>query len=152
MYNQETVKQYIVLRKNPQTKTGEPVSAAKLAAMASHASMAFLSNRIKDGARQLRDGSCVATVVLSSEENSWITGIFTKILLEAKNLHTMERVVTDAQALGFVEGKDFFCIKDNCLTELLPDEGSDRCFMAIGFRPMEVNKIKPVIKRLQLYK
>ena len=57
-----------------------------------------------------------------------------------------------AKENGLKEGEDFFLIKDNCLTELVPDEGSDRCFIAIGFRPMNVETIKPIVKKLQIYK
>ena len=141
------VKQYIVLRKNVKTKTGDPVSASKLAVMTSHASMSFLTKMIMDNEK---DNS--VAFVLTSDLKEWICDIYTKILLEAKNLNAMNKTVKRAEEAGLIEGQDFFLIKDNCLTELVPDEGSDRCFIAIGFRPMDAEKIKPVVKKLQLYK
>lgn len=141
------VKQYIVLRKNVKTKTGDPVSASKLAVMTSHASMSFLTKMIMDNEK---DNS--VAFVLNSDLKEWICDIYTKILLEAKNLNAMNKTVKRAEETGLIEGQDFFLIKDNCLTELVPDEGSDRCFIAIGFRPMDAEKIKPVVKKLQLYK
>jgi peptidyl-tRNA hydrolase len=141
------VKQYIVLRKNVKTKTGDPVSASKLAVMTSHASMSFLTKMIMDNEK---DNS--VAFVLNSDLKEWICDIYTKILLEAKNLNAMNKTVKRAEEAGLIEGQDFFLIKDNCLTELVPDEGSDRCFIAIGFRPMDAEKIKPVVKKLQLYK
>jgi len=143
----ENIKQYIVLRKNVKTKTGDPVSASKLAVMTSHASMSFLTKMIMDNEK---DNS--VAFVLNSDLKEWICGIYTKILLEAKNLNAMNKTVERAKEAGLIEGKDFFLIKDNCLTELVPDEGSDRCFIAIGFRPMDTEIIKPVVKKLQLYK
>ena len=143
----ENIKQYIVLRKNVKTKTGNPVSASKLAVMASHASMSFLTKMIMDNEK---DNS--VAFVLNSDLKEWICDIYTKILLEAKNLNAINKTVERAKEAGLIEGKDFFLIKDNCLTELVPDEGSDRCFIAIGFRPMDAEKIKPVVKKLQLYK
>lgn len=143
----ENIKQYIVLRKNVKTKTGNPVSASKLAVMTSHASMSFLTRMIMDNEK---DNS--VAFVLNSDLKEWICGIYTKVLLEAKNLNAMNKTVERAKEAGLIEGKDFFLIKDNCLTELVPDEGSDRCFIAIGFRPMDAEKIKPVVKKLQLYK
>lgn len=143
----EYIKQYIVVRKDVHTVTGEPVSAQKLAVMVAHASMAFLSNLVlgnDDNGRVVFD--------LDDETRSWLTGIFTKVLLEVKSLHALEKMVALAQENGLVEGRDFFCIKDNCLTELIPDDGSDRCFIAVGFRPMDVDRMRPVVKRLQLYK
>ena len=141
------VKQYIVLRKNVKTKTGDPVSASKLAVMTSHASMSFLTKMIMDNEK---DNS--VAFVLNSDLKEWICDIYTKILLEAKNLNAMNKTVKRAEEAGLIEGQDFFLIKDNCLTELVPDEGSDRCFIAIGFRPMDAEKIKSVVKKLQLYK
>lgn len=143
----EYIKQYIVVRKDVRTVTGTPVSAQKLAVMVAHASMAFLSNLVlghDDNGRVVFD--------LDDETRSWLTGIFTKVLLEVKSLHALEKMVAIAQENGLVEGRDFFCIKDNCLTELIPDDGSDRCFIAVGFRPMDVDRMRPVVKRLQLYK
>ena len=49
------------------------------------------------------------------------------------------------------ENIDFFCIRDNCSTELLPDGAQDTAFVAIGFRPIEEAKIYPVIRKFQLY-
>lgn len=143
----ENIKQYIILRKDVKTKTGLPVSASKLAVMTSHASMSFLTSIIM---KHEKDNS--VAFMISSELKEWICGIFTKILLEAKNLNAMNKIVEKAKENGLKEGEDFFLIKDNCLTELVPDEGSDRCFIAIGFRPMNVETIKPIVKKLQIYK
>ena len=144
---EQMIKQYIVLRKDVQTVTGDPVSPAKLAVMASHASMAFLANMVLNNEK---DGS--VAMMINSDLKEWLTGIFTKILLQAKNLHAMEKIIQRAKENGFIEGKDFFLIKDNCLTELVPDKDSDRCFIAIGFRPMAEEEIAPVVKKLQLYR
>lgn len=81
----------------------------------------------------------------------WIGGIFTKVILEAKNENKMVQVVEKAKEIGLVEGRDFFCIRDACLTELTPDETGTR-WTCIGFRPMESEIIDQVTKRLQLYK
>ena len=150
----EEIKQYIILRKNPKTVTGNPVSSAKLAVMTAHASMAFLSTKVRESIAFNNLDSRFQEIhfILDDESVMWIKGIFTKVLLEAKNLHTLEKIVKDAKVHGLHEGKDFFCIYDNCLTELVPDEGSNTCFIAIGFRPMYVDKIKPIVKKLQLFK
>lgn len=141
------IKQYIVVRKDAKTVHGGQVSAQKLAVMVAHASMAFLSHKIIDNAKDKN-----VNFQLDDDSYEWMTGIFTKVLLEAKNLHALERTVELAKEHGFVEGKDYFLIKDNCLTELVPDLNSDRCFIAIGFRPMDTEKIHEVVKRLQLYR
>lgn len=153
MGNKETVKQYIVVRKDARTRTGAPMGAGKLAVMVAHASIAFLSRMVqKNSFQRIITHKWMFSSDVDDETKSWLDGIFTKILLEAKTLHSLERVVEDAESIGLVEDVDFFCIRDNCLTELLPDEGADTCFVAIGFRPMEAEKLAPVVKRLQLYK
>ena len=145
----ERVKQYIVLRKDVKTVTGEPVSSHKLAVMTAHASMAFLSRLIEENVVPYEDK---AIIPLDADTKEWIAGIFTKVLLSAKNLNQMNKIIDKAKELGFVENKDFFIIRDNCLVETLPDDGDTRCLIAIGFRPMDTAKLYPLLKRLQLYK
>ena len=50
--------------------------------------------------------------------DGWVNGIFTKIICEAKNLYQLEKIIPYAEELGLKENKDFFLIKDACLTEL----------------------------------
>lgn len=60
-----------------------------------------------------------------------------------------------AEDLGMEEGKDFFLIKDCCLTELTPEEidenGVGRTLTCIGFRPMEETVIDQIGRKYQLY-
>lgn len=81
----------------------------------------------------------------------WMGGVFTKVILSAKNENEMNKVVQKAIDAGMVEGVDFFCIRDACLTELTPDETGTR-WTCIGFAPMDAEKIDVVTKRLQLFK
>jgi len=152
--DEDEIKQYIILRKDAKTVTGEPVSPYKLAVMTSHASMAFLTNMIKQSAKKVDYSDYyMANLLIDSElYEGWITGIFTKVLLAAKNLNDLNKAVRKAEELGLKEGIDFVKIEDACLTELVPDEGSDRCFIAIGFKPMKVSKIRDLTKKYQLYR
>jgi PTH2 family peptidyl-tRNA hydrolase len=153
MNNNANIKQYIILRKDAKTITGEPVSANKLAVMTSHASMAFISTMIKENISQNEDGSYNSVLNIDGDVfENWFNDAFTKVLLSAKNLNDLNKAVIKAKELGLVEGKDFFCIRDNCYTELIPDENEKTCFIAIGFAPMDVEKIKPLTKKYQLYK
>ena len=138
------VKQYIVVRNQVATRDGMQMSAPKLAVMVSHASMCFLSRRVGEA---IREGG---QLQLTDEEKEWLENSFVKILLKAKNLHAMEKIVGSAEGNGLQENVDFFCIRDDCTTELLPDEGKKTAFVAIGFRPMAVEQLKPVVGKLQL--
>ena len=150
-------KQYIILRKDANA------SPQKLAVMTAHASMAFITKILKNHMELCgvynprtdeyeKDAYWCEFWLDKEMVEQWMNDLFTKVLLEAKNLNHLEKAVKKAEEMGLKENEDFFCIKDACLTELTPDEGKDSCFIAIGFRPMEEEEIKPLTKKYQLYK
>ena len=61
-----------------------------------------------------------------------------------------------AKVLGLQEGLDFFLIRDNCLTELEPEEidenGVGRTLTCIGFRPLPDDLAHQISRKYQLYK
>lgn len=87
---------------------------------------------------------------------NWICGSFTKIICEAKNKYQLEKIIPFARELGLEEGKDFFLIKDNCYTELTPEEtdenGIGRTLTCIGFKPLPDDICNKLSKKYQLYK
>ncbi len=99
--------------------------------------------------------SCHMTIDKGLYEQ-WMGGIFTKIVCEAKNKNQLMKAVTMAEEMGMVENKDFFIIRDACLTELEPEEfdenGVGRTITCIGFAPMEAEKIEKISKKFQLLK
>ena len=88
--------------------------------------------------------------------DEWINGSFTKCVLEAKNKNKLLKAVELAEGLGMKENEDFFLIKDNCYTELEPEEfdenGQGRTLTCIGFNPMDADIIDVIGKKFQLYK
>ncbi len=60
-----------------------------------------------------------------------------------------------AKELGMEEGVDYFLIKDNCYTELEPEEVDDygvgRTLTCVGFRPMDSEVIDQIGKKYHLY-
>ena len=80
----------------------------------------------------------------------WINGEFTKCVLQAKNKNQLLKAKTMAEDLGMTEGKDFWLIKDNCHTELVPEEDG-RTLTVIGFRPMDSEIIDKIGKKYHLY-
>ena len=152
------MRQLIIARKDLQMSPG------KLAAQVSHASMAFLSNMI-------RSGTVNKTTSVETEEvgayriqiemqsdiyEGWLCDIFTKTICEAKNRNQLMKAVTMAEELGLKEGIDFFLIKDNCLTELEPEEvgedGIGRTLTCIGFRPLPDDITHQISRKYQLYR
>lgn len=147
------MKQLIIARKDLQMSPG------KLAAQVSHASMAFISNWIKQTpkAPTINGENYIGTLFIPADiYDGWFMGSFTKVICEAKNRNQLLKVVDCAQELGLKEGRDFFLIKDNCLTELTPEEidkdGVGRTLTCIGFRPLDDETARQLSHRYQLYK
>lgn len=88
--------------------------------------------------------------------DEWINDIFTKTICEAKNRNQLMKAVSVAEEMGLKENEDFFLIKDNCLTELEPEEvdenGIGRTLTCIGFRPLPDDVAHQISRKYQLYK
>ena len=86
----------------------------------------------------------------------WIEGTFTKIICEARNRNHLLKAKEIAEANGLLENLDFFLIKDNCLTELEPEEfdenGIGRTLTCIGFRPLRDETARLISRKYQLYR
>ena len=145
-------KQIIIARKDLN------MSAGKLAAQVSHASMAFLTNAIRRNLiKDLYYYDSEHNIYYSTELNfnkdlfeQWIDGEFTKCVLEAKNKSQLLKAKTLAEEMGMIEDEDFFCIYDNCHTELTPEDNG-RTLTCIGFKPMDSEVIDKIGKKYQLY-
>lgn len=145
-------KQIIIVRKDLNMSPG------KLAAQVSHSSMAFLTWMIRNKATY-SEADCfdgydkIYTANLTFDKDlyeQWIDGEFTKCVLQAKNKNQLLKAKTMAEDLGMIEGKDFWLIRDNCRTELEPEEDG-RTLTCIGFRPMDSETIDKIGKKYHLY-
>lgn len=145
-------KQIIIARKDLN------MSAGKLAAQVSHASMAFLTNAIRNN---LSEGvyyydskhNKYYSAELTFDKDlfeQWIDGEFTKCVLKAKNKSQLLKAKTLAEEMGMTENEDFFLICDNCHTELTPEDNG-RTLTCIGFKPMDSEVIDKIGKKYQLY-
>ena len=146
-------KQIIIARKDLNMSSG------KLAAQVSHASMAFLTNVIRNewskNTTYFRGNEYKTyySVELTFDKNlfeQWIDGEFTKCVLKAKNKSQLLKAKTLAEEMGMTENEDFFCIYDNCHTELTPEDNG-RTLTCIGFKPMDSEVIDKIGKKYQLY-
>jgi PTH2 family peptidyl-tRNA hydrolase len=148
-------KQIIIARKDLNMSHG------KLAAQVSHGSMAFLTWAIRNNSSKWLssdDSTYYSSELIFDKDlyEQWINGAFTKCVLQAKNKNQLLKAKMIAEEMGMVEGKDFFLIKDNCRTELEPEEvdenGIGRTLTCIGFAPMDSEIIDKISKKYQLYK
>lgn len=95
----------------------------------------------------------IAEIVIPKDiYEEWLCGIFTKTICEAKNLRQLMKVVDAAEELGLKENKDYFIIKDKCLTELEPEEEDGTVITCIGFRPLDEETAHTLSKKYQLYR
>lgn len=152
------MRQLIIARKDLQMSPG------KLAAQCCHAAMAFLTNHLRDESNVIKtiylttgaEGYTAKTYFSKEVYEEWICGVFTKIICEARNHNQLMKAVEIAKELGLEEGKDFFQIKDCCLTELNPEEvdenGVGRTLTCIGFRPLPDELAHQISRKYQLYR
>lgn len=151
------MRQLIIARKDLE------MSAGKLAAQCCHASEAFLTSHLRDRANvtEVTDATgklCYRAEYIFSKDvyEDWICGIFTKTVCEAKNRNNLLKAKAMAEELGLEEGKDFFLIRNRCLTELEPEEvdedGIGWTLTAIGFQPLDDEIAHKISKKYQLYK
>ena len=141
------MRQIIIARKDLNMTPG------KLAAQVAHASMAFMSTWIRNHADW---NGYIEDYFPEDIYTGWILQAFTKTICEAKNRNQLMKAVAIANELGLEEGVDYFLIKDNCLTELEPEEvdenGVGRTLTCIGFRPLDDEIAWKISKKFQLYK
>lgn len=133
------------------------MSPGKLSAQCSHAAMAFMTLQMRNVAEKNDNDTYTVNLTLDAGTyENWICGSFTKTVCQAKNRNQLLKVKRMAEDLGMIEGKDFFLIKDNCMTELEPEEidenGIGRTLTCIGFRPMPDSVIQKISKKFQLYR
>ncbi len=164
------MKQLIIVRKDL------GMSPGKLAAQVSHASMAFLTSKLRNPkyVQPITKGMMAEWHETHADDwqdvigyeydyifdkdtyEQWLCGIFTKIVCEAKNRNHLLKVIDIANELGLVEGTDYFIIKDRCLTELEPEEideeGIGRTITCIGFKPLPDDVSRQLSKKYQLLK
>ena len=146
-------KQIIIVRKDLQMSIG------KICSQVSHASMAFLTNEIRNEWSKNttyfkgNEYKTYYSVELTFDKDlfeQWIDGEFTKCVLKAKNKSQLLKAKTLAEEMGMTENEDFFCIYDNCHTELTPEDNG-RTLTCIGFKPMDNEVIDKIGRKYQLY-
>lgn len=146
-------KQIIIARRDLKMSPG------KLAAQVSHGSMAFLTSAIKDSAVITKPEIGIGKPIYYNSSllfdqglyEEWIQGSFTKIVLGAKNRDKLLHAADLADSLGMIEGIDYFCIFDNCYTELTPEEPDGTTLTCIGFKPMDSELIDQIGKEFHLF-
>ena len=145
--SEDRVKQIIVMRKNYSDKDGKSVGLrrGKEIAQGAHASMAFLSHRIREvGTLDLTEsGGMTATIHLTEPEMLWLRGLFAKVTLQVEGEAELIEIYERAKHFGLKA----YMIEDSGLTEF----GGVKTKTAVGIGPDFASKIDPVCGHLKLY-
>ena len=140
------MRQLIIARKDLQMSPG------KLAAQVSHASWAFVSQKLSVDSDFWDKELEVSFTIPVEVWTDWFDDTFTKTICEAKNLNHLMKAKSIAEELGLREGKDFFFVHDACFTELTPEENDGTTITCVGFRPLDDEIAHKISKKYQLYK
>lgn len=138
-------KQVIVVNKSLNMSPG------KLGAMVAHGATAFFCEWFKRNivtSNETYNDYLITPNARVDKElfAQWISGSFTKIVLEVENDAAMKAIIEKAHEYGMVNRQDFFNIVDES-TEFLDIPQ----WAVIAFKPMEAEKIDPITGDLSLY-
>lgn len=139
-------KQIIIVRRDLNMSPG------KIAAQVSHASMAFLTNAIRENTCKVihphGNEPYYETILHLPVEmyNEWIEGSFTKIVCGARNKNRLLKAINTAKELTI----PCFPIYDNCRTELKPEEEDGTTLTCVGFPPLDDKITSEITKGFHL--
>jgi PTH2 family peptidyl-tRNA hydrolase len=130
-------KQVIVIRKDLKTRRGKEI------AQGSHASMAFLTSRIKNDLEGCIEPTCITEFDLKPAEKQWILSSFKKVTLQVESLEALLDIRDKCATIGV----ECHVITDSGYTEFngVP---TVTC-LAIG--PDYDDVIDPITSQLKLY-
>lgn len=133
------IKQVIVVRSDLRNTKGAKLHAGKLIAQGAHASMAWLTTRLRDYLKS-KDPEDLS---LSLEELEWIQGDFTKVVLKVNSCDEMFTIRDNAMRKGI----EAHLIVDKGLTEF----GGVLTPTCIGIGPDKSELIDPITGHLSLF-
>ena len=138
-------KQVIVVNKSLNMSHG------KLGAMVAHGATAFFCEWFKKNVTTSNETCNDYTISPNARADKelfaqWISGSFTKIVLEVENDAAMKEIIKKAHEHNMVNRQDFFNIVDES-TEFLDIPQ----WAVIAFKPMETEKIDLITGELSLY-
>ena len=138
-------KQVIVVNK------GLNMSPGKLGAMVAHGSVSYFCEWFKENVSEIctENNKRLIKNEAKIDNNiflSWISGDFTKIVLEVENEEELKNIVEKAKSYGYENKKDFFNIVDDS-TEFLDIPQ----WAVVAFKPMRAQNIDLVTGELNLY-
>jgi len=142
------MRRLFIMRKDLQMSPG------KLAAQVAHCAEAYWTKAFNEGWLVNADNKDVVFEVLIPADVycDYVCGSFVKTICEARNKNHLLKAVDKAKELGMVEDIDYGIIRDNCLTELEPEEEDGRTITGVWFKPLPDDVAHEISKKYQLYR
>lgn len=148
------------------------MSPGKLAAQVGHCAEAYWTNQMRRTAypvakrvirRKMNDlfrrkdddeigGYKFEFIVDKDVFEDYINESFVKTICAAKNKNHLLKARDMAIEMGLVEDIDFGLIRDNCLTELEPEDEDGRTTTGIWFKPLPDEMSHVISRKYQLYR
>ena len=130
------------------------MSPGKMAAQVAHCAEAYWTMAFREGWLVKFDSNEVVSEVTIPTDvyYDYVCDSFVKTICEAKNKSHLLKARDKALELGLVEDEDFGLIRDNCLTELEPEDEDGRTLTGIWFKPLPDDVAHEISKKYQLYR
>jgi len=137
----QNIKQVIVLRSDLRNQQGKKVMTGKLIAQSCHASIAFLTNRLRSGIEGNKQISI--SKEFTEPELEWMKGLFTKICLKVNS----EQELLDIYNRAKENNLEVHLIKDAGLTEF----GGNPTLTCLAIGPDYSEAIDKITSHLSLF-
>lgn len=132
------------------------MSPGKLAAQVAHCAEAFWTHMIRGSARPIPDSQNgfyqYSGIIEKDMYEQYVAGAFVKTICEARNKSHLLKARDIAIEIGLEENVDFGIIRDNCRTELEPEETDGTTMTGIWFCPLPTEEAHKISKKYQLYR
>lgn len=128
------------------------MSPGKLAAQVAHCAEAYWTRQLRNGHWLLVGDTYRSQIFIDGEiYRQYVNGSFVKTICEARNKTHLLKAKTIAEEIGLKEGEQFGIIRDNCLTELTPEEQDGTTITGIWFCPLPDEVAHSISKKYHLY-
>lgn len=133
------VKQILIIRRDLRNISGQKVRTGKLITQACHASIAFLTDRMR---KNISTSEALWWVNMSQAEKEWVNGTFFKICLGVDSEKELIDIFENARNMGLVAN----LITDSGQTEF----GGVPTNTCLSLGPDYESKLDPLTKHLKL--
>ena len=128
------------------------MSPGKVAAQVGHCAEVYWLHWLQNNIKSKNTTAYEITGTIDRDLfQEYICGSIVKTVCEARNKSHLLKAKSIAEEIGLIEGIDFGLIRDNCLTELTPEDEDGRTTTGIWFKPLPDDVAHQISKKYHLY-